>query len=323
MINKFKTRGTVENQNAGPSGISRTTRTGENIDAGEATIANPTLSARRNGLGIPRSTFNEITLHDLNYHPYRICVRHELKAPDYGRRMNYSRWLLEMFGEVNFIEKVVISDDAAFCMNGAVNTHNTRSYAPRGQHPNFTYDMPSSREKVTVWAGLCGNSSILGPFFFYESVNGERYLNMINESVVPDMDMIFNQNIFADVRYEREVWWFQDGAPCHRLRLVTTRLEELFGDQVVALNRPTEWPPRSPDLTPYDFFQWGHLKDKVYKTPSADVFTFQHRIIDEFEILRQDRKLVQSAVQSMEKFKDLLFSCKLAFFSPVLPRFFF
>ena len=25
------------------------------------------------------------------------------------------------------------------------------------------------------------------------------------------------------------------------------------------------WPPRSPDLTPADFFLWGLLKDKVYK----------------------------------------------------------
>ncbi|GBM05714.1 hypothetical protein AVEN_175558-1 [Araneus ventricosus] len=27
------------------------------------------------------------------------------------------------------------------------------------------------------------------------------------------------------------------------------------------------WPPRSPDLTPYDFFLWGYVKDKVYVPP--------------------------------------------------------
>ena len=27
------------------------------------------------------------------------------------------------------------------------------------------------------------------------------------------------------------------------------------------------WPPRSPDLTPLDFFIWGFVKCKVYKGP--------------------------------------------------------
>ena len=30
------------------------------------------------------------------------------------------------------------------------------------------------------------------------------------------------------------------------------------------LRGPTEYPSRSPDLTPMDFFLWGYLKDKVY-----------------------------------------------------------
>ncbi|PNF40234.1 hypothetical protein B7P43_G07073 [Cryptotermes secundus] len=32
------------------------------------------------------------------------------------------------------------------------------------------------------------------------------------------------------------------------------------------------WPPRSPDLSPADFFLWGHLKGIVYKNnpPTLD-----------------------------------------------------
>ena len=29
---------------------------------------------------------------------------------------------------------------------------------------------------------------------------------------------------------------------------------------------PFYWPPRSPDLTPLDFFLWGHVKTIVYAT---------------------------------------------------------
>ena len=27
------------------------------------------------------------------------------------------------------------------------------------------------------------------------------------------------------------------------------------------------WPPRSPDLTPMEFFLWGHIKALIYTTP--------------------------------------------------------
>jgi len=29
----------------------------------------------------------------------------------------------------------------------------------------------------------------------------------------------------------------------------------------------TCWPPRSPDLTPCDFFLWGYIKDRVFLPP--------------------------------------------------------
>ena len=29
------------------------------------------------------------------------------------------------------------------------------------------------------------------------------------------------------------------------------------------------WPPRSPDLTPCDFFLWGYVKDNAYKPQTA------------------------------------------------------
>jgi hypothetical protein len=27
------------------------------------------------------------------------------------------------------------------------------------------------------------------------------------------------------------------------------------------------WPPRSPDITPLDFFLWGYIKSNVFRTP--------------------------------------------------------
>ena len=79
----------------------------------------------------------------------------------------------------------------------------------------------------------------------------------------------------------------QDGVPPHRRRVVTKRLTELFGDRVIALNRPAEWPPRSSDLTPLDFFFWGHLKSKIFATPPANLHELQQRIVTEVDTLRE------------------------------------
>ena len=76
-VEKFQRLGSVDNQNAGHSGRLRTSRTPETIDrVREALEENPNLSSRRNGLDIPHTIFNEITRLDLNFHPYRMKIRH-------------------------------------------------------------------------------------------------------------------------------------------------------------------------------------------------------------------------------------------------------
>ena len=40
-----------------------------------------------------------------------------------------------------------------------------------------------------------------------------------------------------------------------------------MGRAVLANSALFLWPPRSPDLTPLDFFFWGFVKCKVYKGP--------------------------------------------------------
>ena len=69
-------------------------------------------------------------------------------------------------------------------------------------------------------------------------------------------------------RFQR-LWWLQDGALCHRRRAVTDRLTELFGNRVIALNRAVEWPPRSPDPTPLDFFCGVTLRARFLKHRQA------------------------------------------------------
>ena len=43
-------------------------------------------------------------------------------------------------------------------------------------------------------------------------------------------------------------------------------LDAAFPNTWIGRRGAIEYPARSPDLTPMDFFLWGYLKDKVYRT---------------------------------------------------------
>ena len=298
-VKKYGEHGTSLNRNTGRSGRPRTGRSQENIElVREAVERNPRISSRRNGTGIPHSTFNNITRNDLHLHPFHIHVQHQLLPADYDRRVTFSRWFLDKCNrDEQFLQFFIIGDEAGFCMNGTVNFHNEHVYAERRNPPAAaSYERNMSRERVNVWVGLCGNGSLLGPFFFQGNLNGQDYLNLINESVVPAMEQIFPRQRRGAFR---RVWWAQDGAPPHRLVAVRQRLAELFGNRVIAVYNEVEWPPRSPDLTPCDFFLWGDLQNKIFTTPPANVQELRARIVEEVDNLHQDPGMIRRAVRDM------------------------
>ncbi|GBN97941.1 hypothetical protein AVEN_72146-1 [Araneus ventricosus] len=68
----------------------------------------------------------------------------------------------------------------------------------------------------------------------------------------------------------RDIIYMQDGAPPHIDRRVKQLLRQHFTDSwVISRHFPTAWPPRSPDITPCDFWL-GFLKDNIYcKRPAS------------------------------------------------------
>ena len=54
----------------------------------------------------------------------------------------------------------------------------------------------------------------------------------------------------------------QDGAPPHWGSHVRRFLDATFPNRWTGRDGPTPWPPRSPDITPLDFFLWGYVKAK-------------------------------------------------------------
>ncbi|GFT49188.1 uncharacterized protein TNCV_2860311 [Trichonephila clavipes] len=62
----------------------------------------------------------------------------------------------------------------------------------------------------------------------------------------------------------QELWFQQDGTTCRTARATFDLLKDTFGDRRIAHLGPVNWPPRSCDLTPQDYFMWGYVKSLVY-----------------------------------------------------------
>ncbi|GFU84133.1 zinc finger protein 112 [Trichonephila clavipes] len=60
------------------------------------------------------------------------------------------------------------------------------------------------------------------------------------------------------------LWFQQDGATCDTARATIDLLKDTFGDRLISRFGPVNWPPRSCDLTPLDYFLWGYVKSLVY-----------------------------------------------------------
>jgi hypothetical protein len=102
---------------------------------------------------------------------------------------------------------------------------------------------------------------MFGPFFFYGSVTGRAYHDMLSEWLVPQLQQAgFKDTVALQL----------GGAPPHFASHVRDYLNETFPGRWIgrgseASPTPFAWPPRSPDLTTPDNTLWGFIKERVSK----------------------------------------------------------
>jgi len=90
-----------------------------------------------------------------------------------------------------------------------------------------------------------------------------------------------------------------DGAPPHFSRIARQYLNDHFPGMWIGRNGPVEWPPRSPDLNPIDFYFWGHVKSEVYSTPVTNVDELWERIVATFGVIRNRPGQLERVKESM------------------------
>ena len=98
---------------------------------------------------------------------------------------------------------------------------------------------------------------------------------MLNEYFIPAVD---NMDLV-------DPFFQQDGATCHTTRKNMTVLRSRFLGQMISRFGDIEWPARSPDLSPLNFFLWGYLKGTVYRENPTTLEQFKEAIQTEIRLI--------------------------------------
>ncbi|GFU54202.1 uncharacterized protein TNCV_3618591 [Trichonephila clavipes] len=167
---------------------------------------------------------------------------------DHQARSRFVEWAQNEIAVVpDFHKRILFSDEAHFWLNGYVNKQICRIWSEA--NPQVYVETPLHPEKLTIWCALWAGG-IIRPYFFKNdeghnvTVNGDRYRAMITNFFIPELN---NHDV-------QELWFQQDGATCHTARATIDLLKDTFGDRLISRFGPVNWPPRSCDLTPLDYF---------------------------------------------------------------------
>lgn len=300
IVQKFSETGSVANRKHQRHGIINDEATSVAV-LGHVALMENTQSIRKVARESGFSTTSVFRiLHKHKYHPYKIKLVHELNEDDFDRRLEFCELFSNRIeNNEHLLYNICFSDESTFFLNGYVNKHNCRFWSD--ENPFLIREDHTQRpQKLNVWAGILGDH-IIGPFFLEENLNGQNYLNLLENLIYPHIVEIMEQdhNLMED-----ELVFQQDGAPPHYALPVRQFLDATFPEHWIGRRGPVEWPARSPDLTPLDFFLWGYLKSKVYETQPASLEELRQRIT--YECQRITPEVLQNVRQS---FQSRLYHC--------------
>jgi len=210
----------------------------------EAFQSSPGKSTRcaSNELRVPQSTVVKILHKRLKLYAYKVQIVQSLQPDDGPRRASFATEIMHRIDEDNdYLKRVCFSDEATFHTSGVVNRHNVRIWG--SENPHVVFQNEQGSPKVNVWCGLMHNK-VIGPSLSNElTISANVYLDMLELYVAPQLEA-FQPWIISQ----------QDGAPPHWGSDVRRFLDATFTNRWIGRDGPTSWPPRSPDITPHDFF---------------------------------------------------------------------
>jgi transposase len=165
-------------------------------------------------------------------------LTHQMKMKRLATAKKYLNWSEKQWMDVMF------SDESTFRIVNSRSVTVRRAKASRYKS-KFTISTVKHAASVIFWGFYSGKVGREGLYFLpkNKTMNGERYKGVMEERLIPFMN------------FHRAKTFMQDGAPCHRSKMV---MEVLKKEKFSILN----WPGNSPDLNPIKNC-WSHIKRKL------------------------------------------------------------
>ena len=284
LVKKFKETGSIHDRER--TGRLRTVVTEETVEEVRKKLEDSAnLSIRKGAIQMEMTVSSYYrAIEEAGFRSFKPTTVQELSDDDFDRRKEFCEIMLKKIEEnPKFLRKILWSDKSEFKLNGTVNRHNCCYWAQ--SNPHEIIPVSNSKQGVMVWCGM-NSSGLIGPYFFDGSVTSESYLQMLDDFLWP---LVKQQRMFFQ----------QDGAPAHYSLDVRNWLNKKFGDRWIGRRGPIEWPARSPDLTPPDFFLWGYLKNIVYRSEPSTCDELRSRIEEACAEISKD--MCKRVCQNVEK----------------------
>ena len=292
---RFCETGTVEDKERSgrPSKI-----TEEKIEEVQGFLENQPQSSVRTvatACSIPRTTIHRIMREHLSLKPYKMHFVQQLYDEDLQDRVDMCETVIPMLEDKDMQNNLFFSDEATFYLNGLVNKHNVRYWSE--SNPHVTNETVMHSPKLNVWCAM-SKDQLIGPYFFDDdTVNGRNYLLMLQNFFIPEVRRLHKL---------RSIVFQQDGAPPHFSVAVRQYLDNQFPGRWIGRGGSIRWAPRSPDLTPLDFFLWGYVKDRVYRNAIKDLNELKMKI--ENEIRSISKKTLSDVFSNISERMNLCIS---------------
>ncbi|GFG40733.1 hypothetical protein Cfor_01122, partial [Coptotermes formosanus] len=138
--------------------------------------------------------------------------------------------------------KTTVDHSLRFSLRGEVNSQNNKYRS--AENPRLIHEFPLRDGKICLACDECT------AIYFNERANADRCVKNILRSFLAELTE--GEKLYC--------YFQQDSATDPTAHVSLEALRKVFDGLVISRGL---WPPRSPDLTPCDFYLWESLKDKV------------------------------------------------------------
>ena len=267
------------------------------------------LTTLSRDLQISKASAWRIVREKLKFIPYKSFVSQKLTEQHKKARNDFCNWFLEQ--PENFHRRVIWGDEKWFCLNPKPNRQNFRTWSLHNPH-NFMDLKEQGGQKVMCFVAII-NDKVIGPYWFQDesgsnvSVNANRYLKMLQDHIIPKLPS----------RLINRLWFMQDGATAHTSNCVMSFLREKFGNRIISRFAERNWPARSPDMNPLDFWLWGHVESIVIQRKPGSIDELKMIVESIIEDLNENPSLIDKVTANVSKRAKACVDCNGSIFEHV------